>query len=185
MDFNRIVCKRINNLFMKHMDGLTNKAERDEMMSHINECVICREDFEVYETIRVTLEENGQLCQAPEGFEASVMQKIANLPAKTPHVMNIAYVILSSLIISLGALVTIFVEDIASALAQSADFSVYIVALEGSLQTIILFISNIGTYLSGIAVLAFEMIAQVQLVILLIFVLLIMLQFLVYKYDKA
>ncbi|MCL2852561.1 MAG: zf-HC2 domain-containing protein [Defluviitaleaceae bacterium] len=185
MDSYKTDCTRIDRLFMNHMDGLITAAEHDEVRSHIAECAQCSEDFEVYETIRLTLSAKEHVCSAPEGFEESVMQKISQLPRSAGPVVNAAYLLIGMLIISIGGLGTVFFEDIAGALRRIDAFPISLPALEALFENIAIYLSSFIAAMGDISVSLFEMLAQAQLVLLLIFVLLITLQFFVYKYDKA
>ena len=185
MDSYNVGCKEIDVLFMKHMDGMITAAERDEVRAHLDECGRCREDFEVYDTIKAALGENTPVCSAPEGFEEAVMQRIAKLPSGADPLKNAAYVLFGALVVSIGALGTFFFEDIVGALSRIAVFPSYLPALEASLESFMTSLTGFTAALGDIAVSLFEMLAQLQLALLIIFVLLVVLQFVVYKYDQA
>ena len=185
MDSYSVDCREIDDLFMKHMDGMITAAERDEVRAHLDECGRCREDFEVYEAIRAALGESAPACSAPEGFEEAVMQRIAELPSGVNPLKRAAYVLFGALVVSIGALGTFFFEDIAGALSQVAISLNYLPALEASLESVMTYLAGFAAALGDVAVSLFEMLAQLQLAFLIIFVLLIMLQFVVYNYDQA
>ena len=185
MDSYSVGCKEIDGLFMKHLDGMITAAERDEVMAHLDECAPCREDFEVYETIRAALGENTPVCSAPEGFEEAIMQRIAELPSRAEPFKNASFVLFGALAASAGALGTFFFEDIAEALSRNIVLPDFLPAFEAFFESFMAPLAGFTAALGDTVLSLFEMLAQLQLALLIIFVLLIMLQFVVYKFDKA
>ena len=185
MDSYKISCERIDELFMKHMDGLITVEERDEVLRHINECARCREDFEVYEAIMVTLDSQELVCEAPEGFEADVMQRISRLPNSFSPMLHAAYILMGMLVVSAGVLGTVFFEEIEHVLNRLEFSSRFVPILESTLDSFSVTLLNIGAEAGNVSVSLLEALAQAQFVLLFVFILLIMLQFVVYKYDKA
>ncbi|MCL2616982.1 MAG: hypothetical protein FWD96_04990, partial [Defluviitaleaceae bacterium] len=130
--------------------------------------------FEVYEAIRQTFDSKEPVACAPEGFEAAVMQRIEALPSRSNSAVSAAHVLVGAVAVLLGTAGTIYFEDISALLALGMGFDTF--------RSVAL---SLGAAFGDIMMVAFEMLAQAQLVLLLIFVILMMLQFFVYKFDKA
>jgi len=167
-----IGCLRVDELFMKYMDGLISAEELESISTHLCECGQCSEDFEIYATIRDTLGDNAAAYTAPEGFEAAVMQKITELPDRSAKTFATGYVWIGAVAVSAGALGLALLPG-------------HIPAFDAYLESLRAFMIGVGTVISGTAIMLLEVIAQAQIVLLCIFICLTLIQFVVYKQDRA
>lgn len=71
-------CKSAKVLLMKYMDGDISKKEVLKLRSHTDCCEKCREEFLIYTQILEGFDEL-EKYEAPEGFEACVMEKIQDI----------------------------------------------------------------------------------------------------------
>lgn len=72
-------CKKANDLMMKYMDESMNEEEAMALKEHIGKCSQCYEDFLSYNEILEEFSDNTEVINAPDDFEACVMEKIYSL----------------------------------------------------------------------------------------------------------
>ncbi|HEY9059163.1 MAG TPA: zf-HC2 domain-containing protein [Pseudobacteroides sp.] len=68
-------CEKFSDLLMKFFDGNISTAEDGSLKEHIKSCVSCRTEFDSLNEIFNCYEEDNTV-EPPEGFEASVMEKV-------------------------------------------------------------------------------------------------------------
>jgi anti-sigma factor RsiW len=105
-------CEKASGLMMKYMDMILTDAEALSLNKHIKTCEQCKEDFMMYDSIMNGFSEMS-LVEAPEGFEDSVMEAVAQLPvhkAKTTGVSGLLGVF--SVLIGIGFILILNSEAI-------------------------------------------------------------------------
>ncbi len=78
-------CDKYNDLMMRCMDKTITPTETILLNRHLSSCSACKEDFSVYEEIMAEFSAM-EIISAPEGFEESVMLKIAEESLYKPAV---------------------------------------------------------------------------------------------------
>ncbi len=68
-------CDQSNDYMMKYLDGDLSDKEHAELIHHINKCSTCCTEFQTYNSIVKSLEEDKGI-EPPEDFEIKVMSKI-------------------------------------------------------------------------------------------------------------
>jgi len=133
-------CKKAGIFMMKHMDGELSAEDYDRLLSHLNTCANCAEDFAAYRSILNEFENINCLVDAPEGFEQCVMKKIEHLEPEESRSKNdtiVTVLIVGVLSVLLGSLVMFggiqAVENALSALPYAIDIIVGIVIQNGFL----------------------------------------------------
>lgn len=123
-------CEDAQSYMMAYMEKEITKEEAELLALHLASCALCRDAFEVYDTMAETL-----AClpdyEAPEGFEAAVLSKISALPVKRilwtweDRVRTVLYSVFS-LLFGIGSVLAFFREPIMTALGGNPFFSGYI-----------------------------------------------------------
>ncbi|MCL2617526.1 MAG: zf-HC2 domain-containing protein [Defluviitaleaceae bacterium] len=153
---------------MDYMDGRLGEAQLNMLHKHMESCPQCREDFELYIAIQDTLHEDMPKHAAPEGFDDAVMRRIAELPDEA-GASNAGYVW----------------GGAAAAALVLAPMLEGIPVVGGYVERAGAVAASIAYAAGGTSVVLLEMLAQAQIVVLCIFVCLTLLQFAVYKQEKA
>ncbi len=100
-------CTKAGELMMRFMDHMLTDEEAKELGLHMDVCPACKEDFLVYDIIMTGFEEL-PIVSAPEGFEETVMQQIAELPQEEAAsrmlngIEHIVYAICGSFLVLAG-----------------------------------------------------------------------------------
>jgi predicted anti-sigma-YlaC factor YlaD len=100
-------CNQSNDFMMKYLDGELKDTEYSELMHHINKCSVCCTEFQTY-NIMVKSLENDNAIEPPEDFELNVMRKInlmdEAIKLKKEKKLLLIY-FLSSIVLTLGVIV--------------------------------------------------------------------------------
>jgi hypothetical protein len=73
-----MLCEKYDNLMMKYMDGILERAEEAELKAHMEVCSDCFEDFTAYSEILKGFNEM-EIAPAPPDFAAKVMKRVVAL----------------------------------------------------------------------------------------------------------
>lgn len=68
-------CNQSNEYIMKYLDGELSDSEHAELIHHINKCNVCCAEFQEYDSIVKSLEEDKGI-EPPDDFEITVMSRI-------------------------------------------------------------------------------------------------------------
>jgi predicted anti-sigma-YlaC factor YlaD len=69
-------CEKFSDLIMKFFDGNIGSTEEESLKEHIKSCAGCQTEFNSLNEIFNCYEEDNNTVEPPEGFEASVMEKV-------------------------------------------------------------------------------------------------------------
>jgi len=185
MGSHKLQCEGVEPLFIGFMDGMLTVLEQAELTEHLEVCEDCREEFEVYKAIRTTIDADAPEFSAPRNFESGVISKVAELPGKDCIFESIGYVLIGMIAALFGALGTIFYQDIANAVRQFVVMPQEFSILNQMFYGIEAVAANVAVS-AGIAFFALlDVISQAQFVLLAIFVVLMLLQFAVYRFKNV
>ena len=76
-------CNKAFSWMMRYMDGVLPEKDAVKLGQHLASCAACREAFDLYDTLMLDFAA-AETPEAPQGFEAAVMTRIAALPALYP-----------------------------------------------------------------------------------------------------
>ena len=77
-------CKKSSDLMTLALDQGLNKEETKEFHAHLENCDTCREDYELYQSIKADLNEIGTEVDLPDGFHKTLMHRIHHESATDP-----------------------------------------------------------------------------------------------------
>lgn len=107
-------CIQSNEYMMKYLDGELIDSEHAELIHHINKCSVCCAEFQEYNSIVKSLEEDKGI-EPPDDFEITVMRRISLMDdyKKLKKEKNLILLyFLSSILFSLGIIVcAVFMKD--------------------------------------------------------------------------
>lgn len=114
-------CQTSNDYIMKYFDGEINDIEEAQFRQHLKTCGKCSEEFKCMSEIFGTLEAADEV-EPPEGFEASVMEKVEKVESARREKNSRMLVLLynTATVVSI-ILLMIFVAD----LKQVSVFSAF------------------------------------------------------------
>lgn len=105
-------CQTSNDYIMKHFDGEINDIEEAQFRQHLKTCTKCSEEFNCMSEIFGSLEASSTV-EPPEGFEASVMEKVGKveLARKEKNTRMLVLLYNGATVVSI-ILLMIFVADL-------------------------------------------------------------------------
>ena len=185
MDYHKLRCEAAEPLFMGCMEGMLTASEQEALTAHLAGCEHCREEFEVYKTVWTTLDAEEVESDAPRGFESGVMQKVESLPSKDSFFECASFMVIGIVAAVVGALGTIFYQDIAYVVSQIIAAPEQLPILGATLASTSEAAESAAAATGGAFLTLLEMVTQARFVLLAIFVVLILLQFAVYRFKKV
>jgi len=185
MDYYKLSCEAAEPLFMGCMEGMLTASEHEALTAHLVECEHCREEFEVYKTVWTTLEAQELEADAPKGFESGVMQKVESLPSKDSFFECASFMLIGIFAAIVGALGTIFYQDIAYYVNRVIAAPEQLPILGGALASMSEIATDAGAVTSGGFLALLDMVTEARFALLAIFVVLILLQLVVYRFKKV
>ncbi|MCI8342197.1 MAG: hypothetical protein HFE62_03155 [Firmicutes bacterium] len=120
-------CQDAELLMMKYLDRELNEFEAESLNKHLTECSTCREAFDIYDSMAVQMDQAEQ-ANAPEGFEAAVMAKVAALekvylPYTFWDKFKTRFVGSFALLFCVGAMLLSYREKILEIFSENPNFS--------------------------------------------------------------
>ncbi len=176
-------CRQADFYIMKYLDNTITEQERELLNKHIDVCESCKADFLVYNSVAAELD-GMEIVEAPEGFEACVMEKVyeeaaLNSPIRRTLENALCFACgLFSAASGLVLLVYLYIDDITAFIRNSGLLGTYANALTKAVGTVSNFAGNISNILNSFTVRASDFLPFVRYACLLIFALLAILQFL-------
>ena len=182
-------CEGAELLLMKYMDNTLAETETDPLNAHLESCGKCRGDFMIYDEILREL--SHQTVYAPDNFEALVMDVIRKLPSDSKKFMSSADNLLCvvwgifSVLFGLGFLAVMNRESIIGYLSDNpslkayADFLIPVsrfadAAAASLMSAADTLVTDVSAYISSS-----------RYILMLIVGVLIMVQYVIYKKNKA
>ena len=155
MAHNSMDCKDADELIMRYMDKTLTKPEAASLSEHISHCAQCRSDFEAYDDI-VSAFETSELMEAPEGFEAAVMEKIEASGFKhtrngLAERINSVIVGILSVLLTVGFICILYRNQILEYMSGSVNLAGYAEAVTPFVRVVNQIIEDTGMALSQFA----------------------------------
>jgi len=185
MDCHKLQCETAEPLFMGCMEGMLTVSEQEALTVHLDECKYCREEFEVYKAVWATLEAKEAESDAPRDFESGVMKKVESLPCKDSFFECAGFMLIGIFAAVVGALGTIFYQDIAYHVSQIIAAPEQLPIVGATLAGTGEIAESTAAATGGVLLTLLEMVTQTRFVLLAIFVVLILLQFFIYRFKKV